>query len=679
MTVTKYIYIALLFLSFGASAQVDTAAVKKMSPADLKHFAKHAVQQNDYAEAIPYYEQYLKLKKNDPKIQFKLAECYRHERDYAKAELMYGAAYKSDPQKNVTALYYKAKMQQAKGSYDLAKEDFKKFKKEYKGPDRVLKKAVTKDIEYMDSAKLILTLEKKIIVQHLDTSINKTHVEASPVTLDENTLLYSSLRTNKREYIVEGDTNNTLVRKFYTAKKIDNEWKFQGEWEMNEPGENTGNAAFTPDGKKMYFTRCKPNWTGTMICAIYVSENNNGTWSEPQKLDKSINNPKYNSTQPAVAVDPVKGNEYVYFVSNRKDGGRGGNDIWYFVYDKKKKIYKEPKNVGTKINTAKDEMSPYFDNETRTLYFSSEGWAGLGGHDVYKSSGEAKKWTIPENVGKPVNSGADDIFYTVSKNREEGFFVSNREGGNALKNSTCCDDIYQYKHTEYIHLNLIGNITEMFDSVLVGKLKDAVIELYVKDASGEKILIKTTTTDKDGKYDISLEAGKDYFIMAKKDGFLNSGQDLTTKNISTSQTLEKNFNINKLPKEPIRIKNIQYEFDRSELTASSKTVIDTTIYPLLLENPQLIVELSSHTDSKGADKYNQNLSQKRAESVVKYLISKGIDTKRLQAVGYGEAKPIAPNEKPDGSDDPDGRQQNRRTEFRVIGQLDVEIINEDEN
>jgi outer membrane protein OmpA-like peptidoglycan-associated protein len=666
-------------MAFAASAQVDTVALKKMSPNDLKKMGKNAMLQNDYGEAIPYYEQYLKLKKNDYKIQFNLAECYRHERDYTKAEAMYGAAYKSNPQKNITALYFQAQMLEAKGSYDLAKQDLQKFKKEYKGNDRAMKKSASKEIEYIDSAKIILTLDKKVIVQHLDTSINKVHVEASPVTLDEKTLLFSSLRTEKHEYIVEGDTNNALVRKFYTAKKVGEDWKFQGEWDanMNVPGESSGNATFTPDGKKMYFTRCKPNWAGQIICAIYVSENNNGTWSEPQKLDKHINNPKYNSTQPAVAIDE-KGNEIVYFVSNRKDGSRGGNDIWYFIYNKKKKTYREPKNVGTKINTSKEEMSPFFDQETHTLYFSSEGWAGLGGHDVYKSVGDQKKWTIPENLGKPINSGADDIFYTVSKNREEGFFVSNREGGNALKNSTCCDDIYQYKHTEYIHLNLIGNVTEMFDSVVVGTLKDAVIEVYIKDVSGEKILVKTSSTDQNGKYDVGLEAGKDYVIVARKDGFINSSQDLSTRNISTTQTLQADFTVNKLPKGPVRIKNIQYEFDRSELTANSKTIIDTTIYKLLIENPKITVELSSHTDSKGADTYNQKLSQKRAESVVNYLIAKGIDSKRLTAVGYGETKPIAPNQNPDGSDNPEGRQQNRRTEFRVTGEIDLEIINEDE-
>ncbi|HEY1040568.1 MAG TPA: OmpA family protein [Bacteroidia bacterium] len=669
-------------ISFAGFAQVDTLAIKRMSAGDLKKTGKNAMLQNDYSSAIPYYEQYLKIKKKDADIEFRLAECYRHTRNYKKAEAMYATAYKSDPEKNKLALYYHGQMLKAKGDYDKAKEDLKKFKKEYKGNDKLLKKSLGHDIDYCDSAKLIILKDKKTIVQHLDTTINKIHVEASPVSLDTNRLLFSSLRTDKREYTIEGDTNNLLVRKFYTAKKVNGDWKFEGEWNenFNVPGESTGNASFTPDGKKMYFSRCKPNWAGEMICAIYMSENVNGTWSEPVKLDNKINNPKFNSTQPAVSIDPAKGNEVVYFISNRKEGGKGGTDIWYFTYDKKKKVYKEPKNAGAKVNTSKDELSPYFDNDTRTLYFSSEGLPGLGGLDVFKIAGGPKGNANAENLGKPINSGADDIFYTISKNREEGFFVSNREGGNSLKNATCCDDIYSYKHTEYIHINLKGLVEDVSDSAHRKRLSEAVVELYLLNkTTGEKTLINSVATNKDGKYDLNLEVDKDYFVTVKRDGFLNSGQEVSTKNITTNQTLDRNFEIASLPKEPIRIKNIEYEFDKADLLPNSKTVIDTTILRLLLANPEIIVELSSHTDSKGADTYNQKLSQRRAESVVNYLISKGIDKKRMVAVGYGESKPIAPNEKPDGSDDPEGRQHNRRTEFRVIGKLDVEVINEDDH
>jgi outer membrane protein OmpA-like peptidoglycan-associated protein len=321
-------------------------------------------------------------------------------------------------------------------------------------------------------------------------------------------------------------------------------------------------------------------------------------------------------------------------------------------------------------------MTPFFDNETRTLYFSSKGHPGLGGFDVYKALGDGKKWTSAENLGVPINSGADDIYYTISKNREEGFVVSNRKGGNALKNETCCDDIYSYKYTQYIHVSIKGVVYTPVDG---GRktLEDATLELYSKDKlTGEKFLIKSIKSDPKGNYDFKLEAGYDYQIMVSKDGYLSNSYDFTTRDIMFSQVLEKDIPLEAIPKEPIKIPNVQYEFDKSDLLASSKTALDTTILRLMQDNPQIIVEIASHTDSKGNDQYNMKLSQKRAESVVNYLVSKGIKPERLKAKGYGETKPVAPNENSDGSDNPEGRALNRRTDFRIIGKLDIEVINE---
>ena len=566
-------------------------------------------------------------------------------------------------------------MQKSNGLYDSAKINFQKFKKQYKGPEKLLKKQATKEIVFCDSVQKIVNTEKKIIITHLDSTINKVNTEGAPISLDENTLVFTSLRTDKKEYVIEDDTAQSIKRKLYVAKRENNEWKFGGEYgsNLNEATYNSGNSCFSPDGKRIYFTRCKLNFKEEMICAIYVSEKNGDDWSEPVKLPKNINNPKFTSTMPTVTTDPAKGNDVIYFVSNNKEG-RGGLDIWYTVYDKKNKVYKTPKNAGNKINTAQNEITPFFDNETRVLYYSSDGLGGLGGYDVFKAIGDGKKWMSGENVGQPINTGADDIFYTISPNREEGFFVSNRKGGNSLKNSTCCDDIYTYKHSEYIRINLVGNVGEMIDPDVA--IPQATVEVYIVDKkTKEKYLVKKLESDKLGNYKTTVEAGQDYFLIIKKNDFLGTTADVTTKGITTSQDITKNVLLAKKPKEPIRIPNIQYEFDKSNILEGSKIAIDTTVFSLMEANPELIVEIMSHTDSKGSDKYNEKLSQQRAESVVAYLISKGIKPERLKAKGYGESKPVAPNENADGSDNPEGRAQNRRTDFKIIGVLDVEVIN----
>lgn len=669
------LFILLMVIWTRAFTQTDSVSLSRLSAKDLKKLGNNAVVQNDYGSAVDYYKAYLKFNKSDSKVQYKMADAYRMVRDYESAEKMYLKAYQSNPEKNVLALYYYADMCKSSGKYDKAKEHFAKFVKEYKGPEKTLKKQAKKEVAFCDSVRNVINQSQKFVVQHLDTSINKVHVELSPVALDENTLLYASLRTNKKEYYVEGeDSANIPVRKFYTAKKVNNEWRFEDEYmtgTYNKPGENVGNATFTPDGNKMYYTVCKPNWKGVTVCAIFMTEKIKGEWTEPVKLGKSINNKNYTSTQPAVCIDPAKGNEIVYFISDRPKG-KGGLDLWYFVYDKKRKLYKAPKNAGVKINTPKDELTPFFDTETRTLYFSSEGWGGMGGLDIYKVTGDNKKWTPVENLGEPINSGADDIYFSIGKNREEGFFVSNRKGGSTLKNATCCDDIYSYKHTSYIHLFVAGNVKELLKESAKQNLDSAWVDVYLIDKkNGEPVLVKSIATNKEGNYKTTLEAGKEYQLVARKPNYINttSANLINTQNESQDRTIESNFTLSKVPSKAIAIDNINYEFDRSDLTKNSTITLDTTIFKIMLLNPDIIVEISSHTDDKGSEDYNQKLSQKRAESVVAYLIAKGISRDRLKAQGYGETAPVAPNRNKDGSDNPAGRAKNRRTEFKIIGTI----------
>jgi OmpA-OmpF porin, OOP family len=670
----KFIIYLVLLCAYNY-AQVDSNLIKKSSPKTLKKLGKNAMQQNDPEMAITCFETYLKTSPRDAKVMNLLAMNYMEIRDYDRAQVQFLKAYTTDTENQKEALYYHAQMQKSNGKYDSAKLNFQKFKKEYKGDDKQLKKQATKEIIFCDSVQNLVKTEKKMVIEHLDTTINKVNTEGAPASLDENTIVFTSLRTEKKEFILEDDTTRPVQRKLYLAKRENNEWKFKGEYggNLNNPAFNTGNACFSADRKRVYFTRCKPNYKGEMTCALYVSEKKDNEWQEPVKLPKNVNNPKYTATMPAVTSDPAKGNDIIYFVSNNNEG-RGGLDIWFTIYDKKKGIYKDPKNAGNKVNTTENEITPFFDQETRNLYFSSDGLGGLGGYDVFKAMGDGRKWLNTENVGQPINTGADDIYYTIAPNREEGFLVSNRKGGNTLKNSTCCDDIYRYKYTEYIKINLSGNVNELVDNSII--IKEAIVEVYIKDKkTGERFLVKTISSDELGNYKTTLEAGQDYALVVKKQDFLGNGAEVSTRSITTSQDLVKNVSLSKEPKEPIRIPNIQYEFDKSVILESSKIAIDTTVLALMEANPEIIVEIQSHTDSKGSDQYNVKLSQSRAESVVTYLVGKGIKIERLKAKGYGESKPVAPNDKPDGSDNPDGRAMNRRTDFKIIGKLDVELIN----
>ncbi len=666
-----------VFLVGGIVAQNDSALVKNARSKTLKRMGKSALKQNDPSSAIIFFEAYLKRDTADAHIMSELAKAYLEIRDYDRAQRMFLRAYRSNHVKAPEALYFHALMQKSNMQYDSAKINFQIFKKEYKGSDKLLKRQASREIVFCDSVQKLMVNEKKIVVMHLDSTINKVNAEGGPVNVDDNTLVFTSLRTDKREYIIEDDTASGIKKKLYYAERTGETWQFKGEFgtNLNDAAFNTGNACFTADRKRLYFTRCKQNLMEQMICAIYVTERDeNGNWSEPFKLPKPVNHPKYSSTMPTVTRDPIKGNDILFYVSNHKSG-KGGLDIWYTVYDKKTKTYKVPRNAGTKINTSQNEITPYFDNETRSLYFSSNCWGGLGGYDIYQSKGDGKKWAISENIGQPLNTGADDIYYTISTNRQEGFLVSNRKGGNTLKNNTCCDDIYYYKYSEYIRILLSGNVNSLLDPDV--SISKATVEIFIYDKKTPgKYLVKTLLTDSLGNYKTSLEAGQDYFIVVKKEDFLGTSEELSTREISNSTELKQDLHMLKKPKEAIHIPNVLYEFDKSKVMESSKLSLDTTVLRLMEANPELIIEIQSHTDSKGSDSYNLKLSQKRAEAVVEYLISKGITPDRLKAGGYGESKPIAPNENPDGSDNTAGRAKNRRTDFKIIGVVDAEIDNE---
>lgn len=672
------ICIVLILLVRLAQAQPDSAFALNGNNKALRKLGANALKQNDPASAAFYLEAAVKKRSGDYDARFLLGTAYLELRDYERAQRMFLTAYKANAAKRPEALYYHALMQKSNALYDSAALNFKTFKKIYKGPNKSLKKLATKEIAYCDSVKQIIKALNKVVVSRLDTSINKVNTEASPLALGDDELYYVSFRTEKREYEGDGE-EKAKTRRLYRAKRKNGKWIFAGEVDgpFNADNEHLGNACMSPDRKSLYFTRCKPNYKGEMICAIYMSRFDGQNWSEPLKLQKEINHPKYTSTMPAIATDPVKGNDVLFFVSNRKNKGKGKLDIWYAVYDKRRNTFKAPRNAGSKINSPQNEISPYFDNDTRTLYYSSDGWGGLGGYDIFRSKGNGSKWETAQNLGTPYNSGADDLYYTISPNRKEGFFVSNRKGGNALKNKTCCDDIYQFKQTDYVQVKLEGYVHESKN--VHDEIADAIVEIYIKDnQSDEKFLVKTVKSDATGKFSVALEPGNEYYTLVKKEGYLGNNQSVSTRSITESKTLHKDLQLIERPVSAMKIPNVNYKTDKWELLPASKRVIDSTVYRMMIDNPEIIVEIQAHTDNRGSDSYNLKLSQRRAEGVVSYLIEKGIAPIRLKAKGFGESSPIAPNEQPNGTDNPEGRALNRRTEFRIIGVLDAELIHSSE-
>lgn len=670
-----------------------------MSLRQLKHYAKNSERAGDIYTAIFLYEKYVERKSSDIKVIYSLAELYRQARNYVAAEESYAKVVARAEKKYPKARFYHAQMLKALGKYEEASEEFKTFRKLYRTEKdaREFRRLARSEITGCDSAKYFLEAPLNITIDDLNSTINGPHIELSPIPVNDNSFIYASLRIDSLIYFTP-ETIDSLkpVRQFYQATKEGMDWI--GGTPLDQPfnlkGVETGNGVFSRDGKRFYFTRCEKNWQGEVICSIYRISKQGREWGPAVKLPEVINDPNYTSTQPALGRTVKSDREIIYYVSNSPEG-KGGLDIWYTIWNEEKNLYSKPRNLGSRINTAGNEMTPYYNLAKRTLYFSSDGHPGLGGLDVFKSFGGRNRWEEPVNVGYPVNSSFDDLYYTLSRKEEDGFFVSNRP--DSLVSETCCDDIYYYRYNDFIRITVTGTIYP-FESDRFGRKRDlsnfdfmnpdesinpldgAKIALWVQNPeTGEYVFMDRYTTGEDGKFYFTLEPDKEYEFLMEGFQYFDSKNYLSTQFFNFSDTIEMPPTwVNVFSDKPIVLENIYYDFNSAELTQKDKNVLDTTLLILLREAPEFIVEIGAHTDSIGDHEYNLKLSQERASNVVDYLITKGIPRDRLVAKGYGASQPVAPNFLPDGSDNEEGREKNRRTEFRIIGTVGASGEDEDE-
>lgn len=671
------LFLSIALIGLGYSFGQSDKPLSELKLKEIKGMTKNAIRLGDSYTALYYCEEWSKRKPENLEVTYQLAQLYEITRNYKRASEEYEKLTSHHAEEYPLSLYNHALMLIALEQYEeavLILTQFKKSKTKLK--DNYYRKQLKIATQTCEYALLMQDSSEVAVVEHLGNEINKPHIEFSPELISEDILLYGSLDVDGVDYynINEHDSLTIPLRKIYYAERKDSIWKSKGEFPgpFNTEAGNMGGFTFNTAKDKVYFTICNKNWRNQTICELYVSEKFGDSWTNPVRMNETINLKGSTSTQPAVGKESKKNREVVYFVSNR-EGGKGGLDIWYTEYNEKKKAFKSPRNAGSKVNSKGDEMTPYYDLETRTLYFSSNGKVGYGGLDVYKTLGEKGKWEEATPLGKNINTSYDDLDFVLNENKDGGYLVSNRPGGNTLLSETCCDDIYEFTYTNFIDIKLIGTVLDS-SSCLAGYK----VSLFLKDSTGQKdYLTKVLEVDSCG-FDLRLNHGYDYVLEVSKNGYLKSSVEVSTKQVTESVEIEKNIELEPLPKEPIVLKGILYEFNSDELTDRAKQTLDTTLLRLLLENKTLVVEIASHTDNLGAEAYNQRLSESRAESVVKYLVSHGIHPDRLKAVGYGESKPIAPNQNEDGSDNPEGRSLNRRTEFSIIGESEIENQEDEE-
>ena len=554
----------------------------------------------------------LKDKPLKAKMAFRLAECSWLTNNLSRAEIAYANAIRYNYPDSTVLLHYAMVLQQS-GKYGEAA----KYYNLYLIKDSTNLVAQNGLYGSKNASDLIKKQTRFIIKYAGDFNLRRiSNFSPAFVGANADMITFTSTRSVDKKLIqkssaITGLPNNDI---FISRKNA------VGKWEKPDPIEgeiNTindeGVCSFTSDGKIMYYTRSPYVANGVRGTEILMSNRAGGTWSKPQKV-KIFNDSTVSVAHPAISPDGQK----LYFVSDSKKG-LGGKDIWKGTIVNGECKFIE--NLGPEINTSADEMFPTVSADG-TLYFSSNGRGGLGGLDIYKAT--LKKdggWTV-ENMGAPINSLADDFGMTFEGKSQKGYFSSNRNETKGI------DAIWSFEVPEQAY-SIEGKVVDEKGV----EIPDATIRMVSNTGVNAKI-----QTKKDGSYRLKLDKNMDCVMLASARGYLNQKNSVSTQGITDSKIFKIDFKLSSISK-PVQIENIFYEFGKWNLTPASESGLQVLV-KLLNDNPNITIEISANTDYIGSNTDNQILSERRAKSVVDYLISKGIASDRLTSVGYGEEKPV---------------------------------------
>ncbi|RNI32229.1 hypothetical protein EFA69_02565 [Rufibacter immobilis] len=598
----------------------------------------------EYQLAIENYQAALNKGRTGAEVNFKLAEAYRLSNRLPQAEQYYKAALDAG-RKNEETMFRYGMALKANGKYEEAAAQLQRYLAV--ASNKTYIKLAQLEVKNLEQVANIIKTPSYQIVKPVPAS-NSAASEFSPVVLN-NELIFSSTREDAKYkgngegflnlYVVPlADTGNTAaatVRPFAE--------------QLNAPEVHDASPAFTNEGRTMVFARGNTGKkSGSANVDLYISQYKTGQWSEPRAA--SFNDAAAWDASPAFSPD----GKTLYFSSDRR-GGQGGRDIWKTTLDAGGR-FSRPENLGPTINTPGNESFPYVAPDG-TLYIASDGHPGLGGLDLFRISGDSVI-----NLGAPINSIGDDFSLLVT-GQDQGIFASNRAGGQGG------DDLYSFvkRQPKLVNFFVDGRVLERNEKTnATTPMANARVTL--QNAQGVKIT--EATADASGAFTFKLDTASVYSVIAERSGYFAARQPVVTQGKTPPQSqltqpvtdirLTTTLTLSKIVRnKAIVVENIFYDYDKANIRPDAAVELDKLVQTLI-DNPTITIELSSHTDSRGVDIYNLDLSQRRAQSAVDYIISKGIDPKRITARGYGETRPVVRNAKTEAQ-----HQRNRRTEFTV--------------
>lgn len=501
-------------------------------------------------------------------------------------------------------------------------------------------------------------------VYPLEGPVNSSGAEFSPIITNDG-LIFGSQDMKAVNYYKSNKLEKAKImatRAIYTAKGQKEVFADIQNFPVETPDMEISSFAFSLDKRVLYISGCKySEELKKYKCDIYQSKFKDKVWTKPELIPE-LTTPESSNTHVTIGFDAVRNSPFMFFASDR-EGGRGGYDIYMSFYNTRLLTFSTPRNLGGKINTPKDDITPHYHTPTNTLYFSSNGRGGKGGHDIYYSTLKSSLFENVSTLGEEINSPQDDVFFTPNKSLTDGYLVSNRYSENSLINPHCCDDIFFWEMTSIQRNKKSGKIkVQAINKKTREIIPGFTYQLFKIDTNDLSFVENGVGQDTAVIKDLLVK--KTYEIEVHAPKFYRKKALLEIKNDSLYQI---EFELDPIDFNPILLPLVEFEFDSFTLTPLARRIIDSLVVPVLVANPTLKIELSAHTDSRGTDEYNETLSQRRAEAIRFYLIdNKKIYPERLTSKGYGEFVPIAPNENPDGTDNPEGRQRNRRCEFRIL-------------
>lgn len=620
--------IAFLF-ALGCIAQ----PLNKESYEVMLELAKEYYEMGDYYSALEKYEEAYEERK-DNSLNITMAELQYELRDYVKAERLFRRLIERSKDNEYAAYKFQyGRVLKMNEKYSQAITILKEFVAET--TDETLKELAQNEIAGAEMAEILPANNKGVSVNNLGRSINIPLSEYSPAMGNDGKLYFAGLDRDQKDAIEVGESD-AHYSKIFTSTKSDRGWGEGVELDekINRPGFNTNNVSFSEDGNTMYFTRSLLKGNNLSESKIFMSQRDGASWAGAKEV--SGINGEYIATHPAVGE--LFGKEVLFFTTDM-EGGEGGMDIFYAT-NKGGGVYGDPVSLGPKINTPGDEMTPYYYDGT--LFFSSTGHPGIGGADIFYSTWDGSRWSEPKNMGKGYNTSVDDLYFRMYNEGYSGFLTSNRPGGRSAKGKTCCDDILGFEIPKMYADLVVGVFAENKQPVLGATV------ILKETTSATDAVPETQTNAKSNRFDYGLSLEKPYMIVVSADGYFPDSLTFNTVGLKETKTFQNNFFLKPKPVEPefitiveetpIVMENILYPFDKDIITEQAEIDLQF-IYDLLIKYPEMKIELRSHTDARGEDAYNIDLSQRRTESARRWLVRKGIDRERIEAKGYGETVP----------------------------------------